>query len=260
MRRHVLRHLGLNCLLRPVCPNTYGKYGTRQKHVAKVLLMSAHNIYIFVKKLRKYAKIIIKILLVIKSTMIGPDRLEVVASFCYLGDMFSAAGGCELSTTTRVKTAWKKFKALLPVLSSRQLSFKTRGRVYSSCAERNAPCQWDLAIDKAKPPVSAAKRAMIRQICNVRPQETVSSRSNALLVRLGIEDLDLILKERRLWWYGHVECWRERTCGKLQWCSQDSLWHTGWRKAWAWEAQDDMEAADREGLQRVEALGYQLSW
>ena len=26
------------------------------------------------------------------------------------------------------------------------------------------------------------------------------------LVRLGIEDLDLILKERRLRWYGHVEC------------------------------------------------------
>ena len=25
------------------------------------------------------------------------------------------------------------------------------------CAERNAPCQQDLAIDKAKPPVSAAK-------------------------------------------------------------------------------------------------------
>ena len=30
-------------------------------------------------------------------------------------------------------------------------------------------------------------------------------------------------------------------------------------KAWAWEAQDDMEAADREGLQRVEALSYQPS-
>ena len=37
-------------------------------------------------------------------------------------------------------------------------------------------------------------------------------------------------------------------CGTLQWCSQDSLWHTDWWKAWAWEAQDDMEAADREGL------------
>ena len=25
-------------------------------------------------------------------------------------------------------------------------------------------------------------------------------------MRLGVEDLDLILKERRLCWYGHVEC------------------------------------------------------
>ena len=48
-------------------------------------------------------------------------------------------------------------------------------------------------------------RAMIRQICNVRPQDTVTTRSNELLVRLGIEDLDVILKERRLRWYGHVE-------------------------------------------------------
>ena len=62
-----------------------------------------------------------------------PDNPEVVASFCYLGDMLSAAGDCELSTTTCVKTAWKKFKDLLPVLSSHHFSFKTRGRVYSSC-------------------------------------------------------------------------------------------------------------------------------
>ena len=40
--------------------------------------------------------------------------------------------------------------------------------------------------------------AMIRQICNVKPQD----RSIELLAWLGIEDLDLILKERRLRWYG----------------------------------------------------------
>ena len=56
-----------------------------------------------------------------KEVQVGPDKLELVASFCYLGDMLSAAGGCELSTTTRVKTAWKKFKELLPVLSSHHL-------------------------------------------------------------------------------------------------------------------------------------------
>ena len=46
---------------------------------------------------------------------------------------------------------------------------------------------------------------MIRQICNVKPQDIVTTRSKELLARLGTEDLDLILKERRLRWYGHVE-------------------------------------------------------
>ena len=40
-----------------------------------------------------------------REVQVGPDKLEVVASFSYLGDMLSAAGGYELSTTTRVKTA-----------------------------------------------------------------------------------------------------------------------------------------------------------
>ena len=40
-----------------------------------------------------------------REVQVGPDKLEVVASVCYLGDMLSAAGYCELSTTTCVKTA-----------------------------------------------------------------------------------------------------------------------------------------------------------
>ena len=142
-----------------------------------------------------------------KEVQVGLDKLEVVASFCYLGDMLSSAGGCELSTTTSVKTAWKKFKDLLPVLSSRHLSFKTRGRVYSSCVRStmlHASETWPLT----KPNLQRLQRndrAMIGQICNVRLQDIVTTRSNELFVRLGIEDLDLILKERRLRWYGHVE-------------------------------------------------------
>ena len=66
---------------------------------------------------------------------VGPDKLEVVASFCYLGDMLSAGGGCEITVTTRVKIAWKKFRELLPVLTSSHLSNKTRGHVYSSCVQ-----------------------------------------------------------------------------------------------------------------------------
>ena len=47
---------------------------------------------------------------------------------------------------------------------------------------------------------------MIRQICNVKPQDIFTIRPNELFARLSIEDLDLILKERRHRWYGHVEC------------------------------------------------------
>ena len=121
--------------------------------------------------------------------------------------MLSAAGGCELSTTTRLKTSWKKFKELIPVLSSRLLSFKTRDRVYSSCV-RSAMLQASETWPLTKPSLQCLQRndrAMIRQICNVKPQDTANIRSTELLARLGIEDLDLILKERRLCWYGHME-------------------------------------------------------
>ena len=101
-----------------------------------------------------------------------------------------------------MKTTWKKFKDLLPILSSCHLSFKTRGCVYSSCVRStmlHASETWPLT----KPNLQRLQpndRAMIRQIYNVRPQDIVTTRSKELLVRLGIEDLDLILR-----WYGHVE-------------------------------------------------------
>ena len=91
---------------------------------------------------------------------VGPDKLEVVASFCYLGDMLSAGGGCEMAVTTRVKTAWKKFRELLPVLTSRHLSYKTRGHVYCVQllrAERHAPCQWNLATYQDEPAALATQ-------------------------------------------------------------------------------------------------------
>ena len=121
---------------------------------------------------------------------------------CYLEDMLSAAGGCELSTTTCVKTAWKKFKELTPGLSSCHISFKTHGRMYSSCVRStmlHASETWPIT----KPSLQRLQRndrAMIRQT-----QDTANIRSTELLAWLGIEDLDLILKERRLPWYGHME-------------------------------------------------------
>ena len=91
-------------------------------------------------------------------------------------------------------------------------------------------------------------RAMIRQICNVRPQDIVTTRSSELLVRLGIEDLDFILKERRLRWYGHVK--RSSGAVKTAFDIQVDGKRGPGRLKMTWKQLT-------EGLQRVEALGYQ---
>ena len=44
---------------------------------------------------------------------------------------------------------------------------------------------------------------MIRWICNVRAKDEVSSES--LLTKLGIQDLDVVLRTSRMRWFGHVE-------------------------------------------------------
>ena len=137
---------------------------------------------------------------------VGPDKLEVVASFCYLGDVLSAGGGCEMAVTTRVKTAWKKFRELLPVLTSRHLSYKTCGHVYSSCvrsAMLHASETWPLTKTYLQS-LQRNDRAMIRQICSIKPEDVARVRSRELLAKLQLEDLDLILRERRLRWFGHV--------------------------------------------------------
>ena len=72
-------------------------------------------------------------------------------------------------------------------------------------------------------------KTMIRQICNIRPQDIVITRSNDRATcaawHWGSGPYSEGEKTPMVW-----------TCGTLQWCSKDSLWHTGWWKAWAWEA------------------------
>ena len=46
---------------------------------------------------------------------------------------------------------------------------------------------------------------MIRQICSIKPEDVATVRSSKLLAKLELEDHDLILRGRRLHWFGHVE-------------------------------------------------------
>ena len=44
---------------------------------------------------------------------------------------------------------------------------------------------------------------LIRWICNVKAKDEVSS--DSLLTKLGIQDLDVVLRTGRMRWFGHVE-------------------------------------------------------
>ena len=48
-------------------------------------------------------------------------------------------------------------------------------------------------------------RAMIRQICSIKPDNVATVRSRELLAKLELETIVLILRERKLRWFGHVE-------------------------------------------------------
>ena len=155
-----------------------------------------------------------------REVQIEPDKLEVVASFCYLGDMLSAADGCELSTTTCENRLEEVQGAAASSLFTPPLFQDTRPCVQLLCAERNAPCNWDLAIDKAKLPMSEAEwqgndqtdqQCQAARHCHRQVQWATCV---AWHWRYGSHPIG---EKASLVW----------TRGPLQECSQDSLWHTG---------------------------------
>ncbi|XP_057307369.1 uncharacterized protein LOC130645400 [Hydractinia symbiolongicarpus] len=58
--------------------------------------------------------------------MYNSGSLEIVENFCYLGDMLGSEGGVGRSVTCRIGSAWKKFRELLPLLTSRVLSIEVK--------------------------------------------------------------------------------------------------------------------------------------
>ena len=79
------------------------------------------------------------------------EKVEAVPEFCYLGDMLSAGGGCELAAVTHCKSAEGKFRQLLPLHTNRKLPCLTRGRVYSTYVLPHAAETWAMTGNTLSP-------------------------------------------------------------------------------------------------------------
>ena len=118
-------------------------------------------------------------------TQVGVDdtKLDVEATFCYLGEMLCSGKGCDSAIDARCCVAWGKFRKLLPVLTSRHICKKVRGKVYTTC---------------------------VCSICGTN--DIVETTSVSFLQKLGIKDIMAALNSRQLRWFGNVQ--RVKSCIK----------------------------------------------
>ena len=140
-----------------------------------------------------------------KKIKLGNGDYEVVDQFCYLGDMLSAGGGAEASSVMRVRSGWKKFRELLPLLTSRVFSHKMKGKLYAACV-RSGYVIWLWNVPVRAEDVGRLRRTemqMVRWMCGA----SLSDRkpSDELKDRLGIESITDVMHQMHLRWFGHVE-------------------------------------------------------
>ena len=97
-------------------------------------------------------------------------KLDVVDSFCYLGDTIGAGGGCDLSVITRIRSAWGKFLGTLANINLTCPFIHHRGQIYSTYIRTvllyASECWAPNVNDLLK--LQRNDRAMIRWTCNVR--------------------------------------------------------------------------------------------
>ena len=141
----------------------------------------------------------------IEPVVINGKEIKKVSSFCYLGDFVGQCGGCFDGTTARIRSAWKKFRDLLPILTCRGLLLKSRGYAYNACV-RSVLLYASETWAATQEDVSGLNRnymVMIRWICSAKLRDKVPSEE--LRSRLGLGSIENNLRCGRLSWYGHVQ-------------------------------------------------------
>ena len=99
---------------------------------------------------------------------------------------------------TRIRTGWNKFRQLVPLLTSKDISLIMRGRLYSSCMQSgmlHGSETWPVRKEN-EVALQWAEMRMVRWMCGIKLQERVPSKG--LKERLGLDDIISVLEQNRL--------------------------------------------------------------
>ena len=109
--------------------------------------------------------------------------------FCYLGDMLDSSGGAESATIARVKSGWKKFRDLQPLLTSKAISLNTKGALYRTCVQNVMLYGGDTWPEKAEDiqRLHRNEMAMVRWMCGASLKQKDCTSCEILRKRLGVK-------------------------------------------------------------------------
>ena len=115
------------------------------------------------------------------------EVLERVSKFCYLGDMLNGEGGSSLTSISRVRCGWKKFRELSGILTSKVV-LRLKGKVYGAYIQSSMIYEskaWAVnAEQEAK--LERAEIRMVRWIYGVSLREKTNAE---LRDSMGIEKI-----------------------------------------------------------------------
>ena len=141
-----------------------------------------------------------------KMISLDGDNIEVMDRFSYLGDVISTEEGAQEAVTSRIRSAWKKFKEVSSVICGRSISLKVRVTLYKSNVRNaltyGAEC-WALKMEDERR-LKTTEMRMLRMICG----KTLKDKMNNEKIRemTGVVRLEEFLREKRLRW---LDMWRE---------------------------------------------------
>lgn len=137
------------------------------------------------------------------------DTLKQVREFKYLGVTMDSRGGTEKAIRARVSAAWAKWRELSGVINDKKMPRKLKIKLYNSVIRPvllYGAEVWTMG-KKEERILESTEMRMLRRIKGV----TLRDRERSVDIRreLGVDDINIKVKEIRMRWYGHVRRMKE---------------------------------------------------
>ena len=181
--------------------------------------------------------------------VLGDSKLEEVTEFCYLGDTLNCGGGNDIAAIRRVRSGWKKFRELLPMLTLKEMPLKQRSKLYTACVRSKMIYGSETWAMNAyiRNLFESTEMRMLRWMMGVSLKDNM--RSEEIRRHAGVENIHAVMRRNRLRWYGHVQRKDDddwvKSCMNIAFDGRRSVGRP--TTTWETTVKDDMNALNIDG-------------